>query len=74
MKGEKFTADNPTPKPGKRTTVSGRPIPDSFFENETDEAAVLESEAISEKQIDKEEAAIDALLEGDDTLFNKLKY
>ncbi len=74
MKGEKFTPENPTPKPGKRTTVSGRPIPDSFFENETDEAAVFESEAISEKQIDKEEAAIDALLDGDDSLFNKLKY
>ncbi len=74
MKGEKFTADNPTPKPGKRTTVSGRPIPDSFFENETDEAAVLESEAISEKQIDKEEAAIDALLEGDDSAFDDLDY
>ena len=64
MKGEKFTADNPTPKPGKRTTVSGKPIPDEFFENESDEAAVMESEAISEKQLAKEEAAIDALLEG----------
>ena len=45
MKGEKFTADNPTPKPGKRTTLLGTPIPDDFFENESDEAAVLESEA-----------------------------
>ncbi len=72
MKGEKFTADNPTPKPGKRTFRDGRPFPDEFFENESDEAAVLESERISEKQIDKEEAAIDALLDGDDTLFNKL--
>ncbi len=74
MKGEKFTADNPTPKPGKRTTVSGRPIPDDFFENESDEAAVLKSEAIAEKQIDKEEAAIDALLEGDDSAFDDLDY
>ena len=74
MKGEKFTAENPTPKPGKRTSVSGRPIPDAYFENESDEAAVLESEAISEKQIDKEEAAIDALLEGDDSAFDNLKY
>ena len=74
MKGEKFTADNPTPKPGKRTSLLGTPIPDDFFENESDEAAVLESEAISEKQIDKEEAAIDALLEGDDSLFDKLEY
>ncbi len=74
MKGEKFTADNPTPKPGKRTTVSGRPIPDSFFENETDEAAVLASVKISEKQIDKEEAAIDALLDGDDSALDDLEY
>ena len=43
MKGEKFTADNPTPKPGKRTTAMGTPIPDDFFENESDEAAVLKS-------------------------------
>ena len=74
MKGEKFTPENPTPKPGKRTDRDGNPIPDAFFENETDEAAVLASEKISEKQIDKEEAAIDALLEGDDTLFNELDY
>ena len=74
MKGEKFTADNPTPKPGKRTTVSGKPIPDEYFANESDEAAVLESVAISEKQIDKEEAAIDALLEGDDSAFDELDY
>ncbi len=31
-------------------------------------------EAISEKQIDKEEAAIDALLEGDDSAFDALDY
>ena len=74
MKGEKFTADNPTPKPGKRTSAMGTPIPDEFFENETDEAAVLASEKISEKQIDKEEAAIDALLEGDDSALNDLDY
>ncbi len=74
MKGEKFTADNPTPKPGKRTDVFGNPIPDEFFENESDEAAVLASEKISEKQIYKEEAAIDALLEGDDSALNDLDY
>ena len=74
MKGEKFTAENPTPKPGKRTSGMGTPIPDEFFENETDEAAVLASEKISEKQIDKEEAAIDALLEGDDSALNDLDY
>ena len=74
MKGEKFTAENPTPKPGKRTDRDGNPIPDEFFENESDEAAVLKSEKISEKQIDKEEAALDALLEGDDSAFDKLDY
>ncbi len=74
MKGEKFTADNPTPKPGKRTDRDGNPIPDDFFENESDEAAVLKSEAISEKQIAKEEAAVDALLEGDDSTFDDLDY
>jgi hypothetical protein len=74
MRGEKFTADNPTPKPGKGTDRDGNPIPDEYFENESDEAAVLESEAISEKEIDKEEAAIDALLKGDDSLFDDLDY
>ncbi len=74
MKGEKFTADNPTPKPGKRTDRVGNPIPDDFFENESDEAAVLKSEKISERKIDKEEAAIDALLEGDDRAFDDLVY
>lgn len=74
MKGEKFTPENPTPKPGKRTDRSGYPIPDEFFENESDEATVLKSEAIAEKEIDKEEAAIDALLDGDDSAFDKLKY
>ncbi len=74
MKGEKFTADNPTPKPGKRTDVFGNPIPDEFFENETDEAAVLKSEAIAEKQLAKEEAAIDKLLDGDDSALDDLDY
>ncbi len=74
MKGEKFTADNPTPKPGKRTTAIGTPIPDAYFENESDPAAVIASEKISEKQIDREEAAIDALLEGDDSAFDDLEY
>ena len=72
MKGEKFTADNPTPKPGKRTTGMGTPTPDEYFENESDEATVLKSEAIAEKQLAKEEEAIDALLEGDDSAFDDL--
>ncbi len=74
MKGEKFTADNPTPKPGKRTFRDGTPFPDAFFENETDEAAVLKSEAIAEKQLAKEEAAIDKLLDGDDNALDDLEY
>ncbi len=74
MKGEKFTAENPTPKPGKRTSGMGTPIPDEFFENETDEAALLASEAIAEKQLAKEEAAIDKLLDGDDSALDDLDY
>ncbi len=74
MKGEKFTADNPTPKPGRRTDRDGNLIPDDFFENESDEATVLKSEAIAEKQLAKEEAAIDALLDGDDSAFDDLDY
>ncbi len=74
MKGEKFTPENPTPKPGKRTSLTGTPIPDEFFENETDEAAVLKSEAIAEKQLAKEEKAIDKLLDGDDSALDDLDY
>ena len=74
MKGDKFTADNPVPAKGKRTFRDGTPFPDELFENESTPEAVAESERISEKQIDKEEAAIDALLDGDDKLFDKLKY
>ncbi len=74
MKGAKFTADNHTPKPGKRTDVFGNRIPDAFFENESDEAAVLKSEAIAEKQLAKEEAAIDKLLDGDDSALDDLDY
>jgi hypothetical protein len=74
MKGETFTADNPTPKPGKRTGRDGNPIPDDFFENESDEATVLKSEAIAEKQLAKEEVAIDKLLDGDDSALDDLDY
>ncbi len=70
----KFTAANPTPKPGQRVTRSGEKIPDDYFANESDPALILKSEKVSEAQIDKEEAAIDALLAGDDTLFNKLNH
>jgi len=74
MKGEKFTAANPTPQPGKRTHKTGKPTPDFVFENEPDEATVLASEAKSEKEIDAEEKALDALLDGDDSAFDDLKY
>ncbi len=74
MKGEKFTADNPTPKPGKRTTLFGTPTPDDYFENESDEATVLKSEAIAEKQLSKEEVAIDKLFDGDDSALDDLDY
>ena len=74
MKGEIFTEDNPVPKPGKRTDADGRPIPDWKFEDESDPAAVEESERISAKEIDKEEEAIDKLLAGDDSAFDALDY
>ncbi len=74
MKGVKFTDDNPPPKPGKRTTAIGTPTPDAYFENESDPAAVIASEKISKMQIDMEEAAIDALLDGDDSAFDDLDY
>ncbi len=74
MNGEKFTADNPTPKPGKRTTAMGTPTPDEFFANESDEATVLKSEATAEKQLAKEEEAIDKLLDGDDNALDDLDY
>ncbi len=37
----------------------GTPIPDKFFANESDEAAVPKSEAIAEKQLATEAAAVD---------------
>ncbi len=54
-KGDKFTADHPVPAKGKRTFRDGTPFPDDFFENESDEATVLKSEAIAEKQLAKED-------------------
>jgi len=47
---------------------------DDLFENATPPAMVEQSEAVTEEEIDEEEAAIDALLAGDDTLFDKLEY
>ncbi len=77
MKGEKFTADHPTPKPGKRTTAMGTPIPDDFFENETDKVAVLKSEKISEKISEKHvhrRLFLGDLLDVDDSAFDALGY
>ncbi|MBE0666017.1 MAG: hypothetical protein IH584_09350 [Candidatus Aminicenantes bacterium] len=74
MKGDVYTIDNPWPQPGKRTDLWGNVIPDEWFLNESDPATIMASIAVDEAQIEKEEAAIDAMLAGDDTLFNKLKY
>ena len=73
MKGEKFTADHPNPKPGKRTTAMGTPIPDDFFENETDKVAVLKSEKISEKHVHRR-LFLGDLLDVDDRAFDALGY
>ena len=73
MKGKKFTADNPTPKPGKRITAMGTPIPDDFFENETDKVAVLKSEKISEKHVHRR-LFLGDLLDVDDSAFDALGY
>ena len=47
---------------------------EDLFDSESPPAIVLQSEAISEAEIDKEVAAIDKLLEGDDEAFDKLEY
>ena len=60
--------------PDKKKGEFWKGIPDSHFENESSDEAFFRSLAKTEAEIDKEEAAIDALLEGDDTLFNKLEY
>ncbi len=74
MKGEKFTADNPTPKPGKRATAIGTPTPDEFFANETDEAAALKSEKISARQRRRRRLFLGDLLDRDDSAFDDLDY
>ncbi len=59
-----------------KTKGEFRRTPDHKFENEMSDEAWEKSEAIfnNEKKIAKEEAAIDALLDGDDTLFDELEY
>jgi len=61
------------PQAGRRTDRDGNPISD-FFENNPDEATVLKSEAVAEKQLAKEEEAIDKFLDGDDSAFDDLDY
>ena len=47
---------------------------DGMFENESPPEVVAESEKITEEEIDEEEAAIDKLLDGDDSAFDELEY
>ncbi len=47
---------------------------DQLFGSDTPDVMVEQSEAVTEEEIDEEEEAIDALLAGDDELFDKLKY
>ncbi len=44
------------------------------FENETSPAMLIDSEAMTEAEIDEEESAIDKMLAGDDEAFDKLEY
>ena len=46
----------------------------NLFENESAPEAVAASEAVTEEEIDEEEAAIDKLLDGDDDAFDELEY
>ena len=47
---------------------------ENLFENESPPEVVAESENITEEEIDEEEEAIDKLLDGDDSAFDKLEY
>ena len=47
---------------------------ENLFENESPPEVVAESENITEEEIDEEEEAIDKLLDGDDSDFDKLEY
>ena len=46
----------------------------NLFENESPPEAVAASEDVTEEEIDEEEAAIDKLLDGDDSAFDELEY
>ena len=46
----------------------------NLFENESPPEAVAASESVTEEEIDEEEAAIDKLLDGDDSEFDELEY
>ena len=47
---------------------------ENLFENESPPEVVAESENVTEEEIDEEEEAIDKLLDGDDSDFDKLEY
>ena len=47
---------------------------ENLFENESPPEMVAASEAVKEEEIDEEEAAIDKLLDGDDSDFDELEY
>ncbi len=63
------TPEQPTPD---RAKGESRGIDDWLFEDDND--WVRPEYMKTKAQIDKEEKAIDALLDGDDTLFNELEY
>ncbi len=46
----------------------------NLFENESPPEMVADSEAVTEEEIDEEEDAIDKMLAGDDSAFDKLEY
>lgn len=47
---------------------------EDHFENESPPEVVVDSESVTEEEIDEEETAIDKLLDGDDSDFDKLEY
>ena len=58
-----------------KSNTAKRKIPYAdLFENESPEVMILESEGVTEEEIDKEVEAIDKMLDGDDEDFDKLEY
>lgn len=56
------------------TNAEGKILGPELFDNEPTPESVLESEKKTEPEIDKEEEAIDKLLEGDDSALDDLEY